>query len=197
MAWLLQNYFFPLLNPVSNNPPILTPVRPLAPSLKLYKNTMKVVTRDLSLMTQHKPRLGIILRDLEKWIAESRVTANVAMGETRWQTNHWPEGDEMAEGNRKELWALEQFSKTLAEKGMLVPLAKKFEIIHSVPRNLLTTPQKEAAPRGWTSSNSCIHKPLGTPFVAFTGCTSRLSLRTMPNVYFDPLGYNLLGRHIG
>ncbi|KIM47925.1 hypothetical protein M413DRAFT_7067 [Hebeloma cylindrosporum] len=122
MAWLLQNYFFPLLNPVSNNPPILTPVRPLAPLLKLYKNTMKIVTRDLSLMTRHKPRLGTILRDIEKWIAETRVSADAAMGETRWQTNHWADGDETAEGN---LGALEQLCKTLAEKGMLVPLAKK------------------------------------------------------------------------
>jgi ribosomal biogenesis protein LAS1 len=132
MAWLLQNYFLPLLNPVSKNPPILTPVRPLAPLLKLYKNTMKIVTRDLSLMTQHKPKLGIILRDLEKWIAESRVAANVSMGETRWQTNHWPEDDETSEGNLKELWALEQLCKTLAEKGMLVPLSKKFELLLSV-----------------------------------------------------------------
>ena len=133
MAWLLQNYFLPLLNPVSKNPPILTPVRPLAPSLKLYKNTMKIVTRDLSLMTQHKPKLGIILRDLEKWIAECRVTADVAMGEILWQSNHWPEDNETVGGNPKELWALEQLCKTLAEKGMLVPLSKKFELLISVP----------------------------------------------------------------
>lgn len=197
MAWLLQNYFLPLLNPVSNNPPISTPVRPLAPLLKLYKNTMKIVTRDVSLMTQHKPKLGIILRDLEKWIAESRVTAGVAMGETRWQTNHWPEGDETPEGSLKELWALEQFCSTLAEKGMLVPLSKKFELLLSVPRNILTTPQKEAASNGWSSSNPCIHKPLGTPFAAFAGRASRFSLRTMQNVYFDSLGHNFLDRHIG
>lgn len=196
MAWLLQNYFLPLLNPVSKNPPILTPVRPLAPLLKLYKNTMKIVTRDLSLMTQHKSKLGIILRDLEKWIAESRVAANVSMGETRWQTNHWPEDDETSEGNLKELWALEQLCKTLAEKGMLVPLSKKFELL-SVPRNLLTTPQKKAAPKGWSLSNSCVDKPLGTPFAASAGCAFRFPLRTMQNVYFYPLGHNLLGRHIG
>ena len=194
MAWLLQNYFFPLLNPVSNNLPILNPVRPLAPSLKLYKNTMKILTRDLSLMSQHKPRLGIILRDLEKWIAESGVTADVAiMGETRFQTNHCPEGSETAEGNLKELWALEQFCKTLAEKGMLVPLAKRFGSLYSFPKNILpTTLQKEAAPKTSTPSNSHIHKPLGTPFTASAGNASRLSLRTMQNFYFDPLGHSPL-----
>jgi ribosomal biogenesis protein LAS1 len=131
MAWLLQNYFLPILNPVPNDPPILTPVRHLVPSLKLYKNTMKTVIRDKSLMTQHKPRLRMILRDLEKWIAESRVGADIATGESRWQTNHWSEGhttdDVRSEGNLKELWVLEQFCQALAEKGMLVPLSKKFE----------------------------------------------------------------------
>jgi len=194
MAWLLQNYFFPLLNPISNNPSTLNPVRPLAPSLKLYKNTMKIVTRDLSLMSQHKPRLGIILRDLEKWIAESGVTADVAiLGEIQCQRNHWSEGGETAEGNLKELWALEEFCKTLAEKGMLVPLSKRFEILYPFPQNLpLTTLQKEAAPGTCAPSNSHIHKPLGTPFTTSAGNASRLSLRTMQNVYFDPLGHSPL-----
>ncbi|CAA7259974.1 unnamed protein product [Cyclocybe aegerita] len=122
MSWLLHNYYLPILNPVSTR---LTtsapPLRPLAPMLKFYKNTMKSITRDVSLMSQLKPKIVGILRDLERWIAECRVTANVAVGEVGWYAGQ----TDGADTDAKETWALERFCDGLAEKGMLVPLSKK------------------------------------------------------------------------
>ncbi|KAF8973866.1 Las1-like-domain-containing protein [Flammula alnicola] len=123
MLWLLNNYFLPTLNPVSTAQQMSTPIRPLTPMLKLYRNTMKTVTRDVSLMTQYRPRLVNILRDLERWIAESKLVANVAAGEVGW-TIQSLDGT-ATDIDAKETWALERFCDGLAEKGMLVPLSKK------------------------------------------------------------------------
>ncbi|KAF8203715.1 Las1-like-domain-containing protein [Pholiota molesta] len=81
MAWLLHNYFLPILNPVSAQQIITAPIRPLAPILKVYKNTMKIMTRDVSLVNQYKPRILNILRDIERWISEAKVAANANAGD--------------------------------------------------------------------------------------------------------------------
>ncbi|KAJ3513123.1 hypothetical protein NLJ89_g3127 [Agrocybe chaxingu] len=122
MSWLLHNYYLPTLNPVSTRPTTSAPpLRPLTPMLKFYKNTMKTITRDVSLVSQSKPKIVSILRDLERWIAECRVATNVAVGEVSWYAGQTDRTDIDA----KETWALERFCDGLAEKGMLVPLSKK------------------------------------------------------------------------
>jgi ribosomal biogenesis protein LAS1 len=84
---------------------------------------MKTITRDASLIPKHRPILITILRDLERWIAECKVAANVFVGEVGF-------GSDFAIGDPdyKEIWALESFCDGLATKGMLIPLSKKSEI---------------------------------------------------------------------
>src|SRR6266508_2503030 len=113
MAWLLHNYYLPTLNP----PPVtqeldVAQLRPLLPILKLYKETMKIITRDVSVFPKHRSRLITLLRDLERWIAESKVAANVAIGEVGWTSENSTGG----EVDTKELWALEAFCDGLVEK---------------------------------------------------------------------------------
>ncbi|PPQ64754.1 hypothetical protein CVT26_002698 [Gymnopilus dilepis] len=121
LSWLLQNYFLPILNPVSNSLQSLPALRPLMPLLKLYKSTMKTVTKDLSLHSRYRPKIVAILRDIERWISEAKVSANIVAGD--------PDGSDV---DFKEIWALERFCEGLIEKGMLVPLSKKC----AVPRFL-------------------------------------------------------------
>jgi len=119
MVWLLHNYYLPTLNPAQELAPAAPP-RPLLPILKSYKDIMKTITRDVALLPRYKPKLITVLRDLERWIAECKVAANVAAGEVGF-------GSEYIIGNAdfKEIWALESFCDGLAANGMLVPLAKK------------------------------------------------------------------------
>ncbi|KAF9475637.1 Las1-domain-containing protein [Pholiota conissans] len=122
MAWLLHNYYLPTLNPVIAHQ-ALTPLRPLAPMLKLYKSTMKIVTRDVSLVAQYKPRIINILRDIERWISEAKVAAISSTADLEYAPTQ--SFDDNVDGDVKEIWALERFSDCLMEKGMLVPLSKK------------------------------------------------------------------------
>jgi len=127
MTWLLHNYYLPTLNPLLNSQEIeATPLRPLLPVLKSYKGTMKTTTRDVSLVPKHRSMLVTVLRDLERWIAECKVAANVAIGEVGWTSESGTVDTDV-----KEIWALERFCDGLAEKGMLVPLSKKF--VSSLP----------------------------------------------------------------
>ena len=72
MSWLFQNYFLPTLNPLTalRSQPTL---RPLAPVLKQYKSLVKLTTRDASLRTQYEPAIDRVVRDLERWVAETKV----------------------------------------------------------------------------------------------------------------------------
>ncbi|KAJ7102316.1 Las1-like-domain-containing protein [Mycena belliarum] len=119
MTWLLHNYFLPTLNPSTVPPPQAAPLRPLAPALKQYKALRKIVTRDASLRSQYQPQIKSVLKDVERWIAEATVAANVAGGELGWDPAQ--RGDQ----NAKERWALERICDALMEKGALVPLSKK------------------------------------------------------------------------
>ncbi|KAJ7456627.1 Las1-like-domain-containing protein [Mycena latifolia] len=119
MTWLLHNYFLPTLNPSTELAPQAAPLRPLAPVLKQYKSLRKIVTRDASLRSQYHQEIKSVLKDVERWIAEATVAANVAVGELGWDTGQ--KGDQSA----KERWALERLCDALMEKGALVPLSKK------------------------------------------------------------------------
>jgi len=118
MAWLLHNYYLPTLNPTRELAPA-SPPRPLLPILKSYKDIMKTITRDVALLPRHRPKLITVLRDLERWIAECKVAANVAVGEL---------GYAIGDADFKEIWALESLCDGLVANGMLVPLSKKSEI---------------------------------------------------------------------
>ncbi|PPQ63705.1 hypothetical protein CVT24_004285 [Panaeolus cyanescens] len=124
MAWLLDNYFMPLLNPLPVAPQEAPKMRPLLPVLKTYKQTMRLITRDASLKNQYKPKILSLLKDSERWISECRVTANISMGELGWTAAQ--RSDSLtSDSDGKETWALEQFCDVLAERGALIPLAKK------------------------------------------------------------------------
>ncbi|KAJ6574735.1 Las1-like-domain-containing protein [Mycena capillaripes] len=119
MAWLLHNYFLPTINPSTVAPPQSAPLRSLAPALKQYKSLRKIITRDASLRSQYNQEIKSVFKDVERWIAEATVSANVAVGELGWDTS--AKGDQSA----KERWALERLCDALMEKGALVPLSKK------------------------------------------------------------------------
>lgn len=121
MTWLLHNYFLPTINPSTVVPPQSAPLRSLAPMLKQYKSLRKIIIRDASLRSQYQQEIKGVLRDVERWIAEATVSANVAVGELGWGTSG--KGDQSA----KERWALERLCDTLLEKGALVPLSKKYD----------------------------------------------------------------------
>ncbi|TFK36790.1 Las1-like-domain-containing protein [Crucibulum laeve] len=125
MLWILHNYFLPTINPSVRSQSQPVPLRPLAPILRHYKSLLKAVTRDTSLRTQYKPQISTVLKDIERWIAEATVSANVSDGNIGWNSggsiDNAPERDQ----DPKERWALEVLCDGLLEKGMLVPLSKK------------------------------------------------------------------------
>jgi len=84
---------------------------------------MKVIIRDVSLASQQKHKVIALIRDLERWIAESRVAANSVV-EDSW-THVQFSGSPMTASDSKEIWALEFFCDKLSEQGGLVPLSKK------------------------------------------------------------------------
>ncbi|KAG2023139.1 LAS1 [Coprinopsis cinerea AmutBmut pab1-1] len=124
LSWLLHNYFLPTLNPLSSTSPVSTSLRPLKPILKQYKEYMKTVTRDASLAAQYKPRITSLMKDVERWIAEAEVAANISMDAVGWGSSHFSDAAPQ-EQDIKERWALERFCDDLLEKGGLVPLSKK------------------------------------------------------------------------
>ncbi|KXN81109.1 Protein LAS1 [Leucoagaricus sp. SymC.cos] len=134
MSWLLHNYFLPTLNPASTPERKALPLRPLGPILKQYRSVLKTITRDASLRTRYKQEVNTITRDIERWISEANVAANIAVSEVGWGTGGKELTVEALEGSRtedigpKEKWALEKFCDVLLEKGGLVPLSKKKRI---------------------------------------------------------------------
>ena len=124
MSWLLHNYWLPTINPTTD-PKQYAPLRPLSPILKQYKDMLKLTTRDASLRSQYKQSISQILKELEKWIAEAKVAANVAAGELGWNVGHSTDGAYTDEQGVREQWALDVFCDGLLEKGGLVPLSKK------------------------------------------------------------------------
>lgn len=123
MVWLLNNYWIPTLNPSIPAETQKAPLRPLAPLLTQYKSLLKTTTRDASLRTQYKADTTKILRDIERWIAEAKVAADVSTSALDWDPDQDEEG---TEDDSRERWALDRLSDGLLEKGGLVPLSKKY-----------------------------------------------------------------------
>lgn len=91
---------------------------------------MKAVIRDASLRTRFKHEIVATTRDVERWIAEAKVAANIGIGDVGWgmgdERSRVPrivDGDDNI--NFKEMWALERLCDVLLEKGGLVPLSRK------------------------------------------------------------------------
>lgn len=96
------------------------PLRPVAPILTQYKTLLKITTRDVSLKTHYKDEIASVLRELERWISEAKVSADPMVGLiTQVDTN-------LADAEFQEYWALEQLCKALIEPGAIVPLARKY-----------------------------------------------------------------------
>jgi ribosomal biogenesis protein LAS1 len=118
MQWLLNNYFLPTLNP-SSVPHLRGPhLRPLLPLLKQYKTLLKLTTRDTSLKERYRPKIRSVLREIERWIAEAKVSV---------MDFDWDEEKKAASEDLdiKDKWALHRLCDGLLEKGALVPLSKK------------------------------------------------------------------------
>ncbi|KAF8078240.1 Las1-like-domain-containing protein [Lyophyllum atratum] len=124
MVWLLHNYFLPTINP-STAPESQVALRTLEPTLKQYKSLLKITTRDASLRTQYKPAVLSVMKDVERWIAEARVAANMVTRELGWEATTSETLLDSEETDPKERWALEKLCEALLEKGALVPLSKK------------------------------------------------------------------------
>jgi ribosomal biogenesis protein LAS1 len=124
MSWLLHNYFLPAINPSTVPGTRTAPLRPLWPTLKRYKNLLKITTRDASVAAQYKSDIYAVQRDIERWISEMKVDANVAVGELGWDSGS--ANDSLGgRDDPREKWALDKFCHELLEKGALVPISKK------------------------------------------------------------------------
>jgi ribosomal biogenesis protein LAS1 len=125
LSWLLHNYFLPTLNPSTVSQAQATQLRPLTPILKQYKNIVKITTRDASVVGQYKAAISSVQKDIERWVSEAKVAANVAVGELEWDSGQVNEIMGGLDEDPKERWALERLCDGLLEKGALVPLSKK------------------------------------------------------------------------
>jgi len=111
LTWLLNNYWLPTISP-PNAPGAFPPkIPPLAPLLKDYKAIVKLTLRDVSLKSRHKGDILKLLRDLERWIGEVKVSYGLGMGQM--------------DDEEKERWAIDQLCYGMLENGFLVPVSKK------------------------------------------------------------------------
>jgi ribosomal biogenesis protein LAS1 len=125
MGWLLQNYLLPTINPSPSSDFHAAPLRPLGPILKQYKSLMKITTRDVSLQPQYKLAITSAMKDVERWISEAKVAANIVAGDLGWEHSASRTVLDSGELDAKERWSLEKLCSALLEKGALVPLSKK------------------------------------------------------------------------
>ncbi|KAH7883943.1 Las1-like-domain-containing protein [Phlebopus sp. FC_14] len=121
LSWLLNNYFLPTINPATSVP-TPAPLRPVAPLLHSYKLLMKIVTRDASMRKQHQPEIDAVVRNIERWIAEAKVSADLTIATIGWASDDNGSNDQ---SDLKEKWALENLCDALLDKGAIVPLSKK------------------------------------------------------------------------
>ena len=71
---------------------------------------------------QYNTTVNNILREVERWVTEAKVAANIAVGGLGWDVETTVErGDQ----DVKERWALGRLCESLLERGALVPTSKK------------------------------------------------------------------------
>jgi len=90
--------------------------------LRSYKLLMKTVTRDESLRKQHQGEIDSVMRDIERWIIEAKVSAELAVNPLGWGFDDNPAD---ARVDMKEKWALEIFCDALLERGAIIPVSKR------------------------------------------------------------------------
>ncbi|KAH7912990.1 Las1-like-domain-containing protein [Hygrophoropsis aurantiaca] len=122
LSWLLHNYFLPTLNPSSTSAPAPPPLRSVSPLLKRYKTLLKTITRDASLRNRYKPDVDSVMRDVERWIAEAKISAGGTVNDVGWESYGATRTDQDI---LQERWALDTLCDALMERGALVPLGKK------------------------------------------------------------------------
>ena len=99
-------------------------MRPIAPLLKSYKLLMKTVARDGSLRKQHQDEIDTVMRHIERWITEAKVSAELAVNPLGWG---FDDNSAAARVDMKEKWALELICNALLERGAIVPVSKRSE----------------------------------------------------------------------
>ena len=123
MTWLLHNYFIPALNPSKPRAIKLPELRSVSPLLAEYKNLLKITTRDASLRAQYKPDITKVLRNIERWVAEAKLAADVTAATLDWDDPQTDEDEDSVDS--REQWALNKLCDSLLEKGALIPVSKK------------------------------------------------------------------------
>ena len=87
---------------------------------------MKTVARDGSLRKQHQDEIDTVMRDIERWITEAKVSAELAVNPLGWG---FDDNSAAARIDMKEKWALEIICNALLERGAIVPLSKRSETV--------------------------------------------------------------------
>ncbi|KAF7798634.1 hypothetical protein EIP86_009857 [Pleurotus ostreatoroseus] len=105
MGWLLHNYFLPSLNPSMPAPSQAPSLRPITPLLKQYKSLLKATSRDTSLRSRYKPEITKVFREVERWISEAKVAADVSGAMLDWGADN---DDSNSEEDGREQWAIEK-----------------------------------------------------------------------------------------
>jgi ribosomal biogenesis protein LAS1 len=138
LSWLLHNYFLPTLNPAHTPPrPLLTlRLRPAEPLLRRYKSLCKKsLARGDDEASLHSVRreedVRTVLREIERWLAEARVTGATTAHPTTTSTEFGggsaPYDDYDYDGeDPSEVWALDRLCDALLARGALVPLSRKW-----------------------------------------------------------------------
>lgn len=99
------------------------PLRSLSAPFKQYKNLLKQTLRDSSLISRHSADIGLVMREVERWVSEAVLASNIKLRGLEWEDADDSETDEE---DTQEIWALEKLCGVLLEEGGLVPLSKKF-----------------------------------------------------------------------
>ena len=82
-----------------------------------------------------------MLREVERWVAEARVAADVSSVTLEWDTTEIEGGER---DDSRERWALEKLCDALLEKGGLVPLSKKLVLRNIVDLRTETALQEKS-----------------------------------------------------
>lgn len=83
---------------------------------------MKAVARDGSLRKQHQDEIDTVMRDIERWITETKVSAALAAHPLGWG---FDDNSVASRVDIKEKWALEILCDALLERGAIVPMSKR------------------------------------------------------------------------
>lgn len=89
---------------------------------------MKAVAQDGSLRKQHQGEIDTVMRDIERWITETKVSADLAAHPLGWG---FDENSAASKVDIKEKWALEILCDALLDRGGIVPVSKRSEIVGS------------------------------------------------------------------